>query len=154
MEPQTTYHLIEVWPTGAQRGEVARRWATVGEKPRSEFLIAIIAQAIEDKAGIAHLALPVTFAPSFMATPSQPIARASALTRSFAGAVQQSVCYGGRMTFPSPPQSQTRQVRWHPQARYESKRYPGFVLENQRQVGKHRAPQGDQQGGCMSWQSL
>ena len=31
-----------------------------------------------------------------------PLRGASALTRSFAGAVQQSVCYGGRMTFPIP----------------------------------------------------
>ncbi len=47
--------------------KLLRRWATVGRSPESEFLIAIIAQAIEDKATADRSSgLPVTFAPSFM----------------------------------------------------------------------------------------
>ena len=49
--------------------KLLRRWATVGRSPESEFLIAIIAQAIEDKATWDRSSgLPVTFAPSFMAS--------------------------------------------------------------------------------------
>ena len=49
--------------------KLLRRWATVDRSPESEFLIAIIAQAIEDKAtGDRSSGLPVTFAPSFMAS--------------------------------------------------------------------------------------
>ncbi len=49
--------------------KLLRRWATVERSPESELLIAIIAQAIEDKAtGDRSSGLPVTFAPSFMAS--------------------------------------------------------------------------------------
>ena len=104
-EPQTTYHLIGSFGTGAQRGwPLLRRWATVGRSPESEFLIAIIAQAIEDKATWDRSSgLPVTFAPSFMASAIPAYCACIGVDpRSFAGAVQQSVCYGGRMTFPIP----------------------------------------------------
>lgn len=47
--------------------KLLRRWATVGRSPESELLIAVIAQAIEDKAtGDRSSGLAVTFAPSFM----------------------------------------------------------------------------------------
>ena len=50
------------------------------------------------------------------------------------------------MTFPSPPQSQARQVRWHPQARYESRALHRFRAgEPGDESGEFRAPQGDQQ---------
>lgn len=47
--------------------KLLRRWATVGRSPESEFLVGVIAQAIEDKAtGDRSSGLPVTFAPSFL----------------------------------------------------------------------------------------
>lgn len=47
--------------------KLLRRWATVGRSPESEFLIAVIAQAIEDKATADRSSgLAVNFAPSFL----------------------------------------------------------------------------------------
>ncbi|HQQ68770.1 MAG TPA: hypothetical protein PLL92_00435 [Alicycliphilus sp.] len=47
--------------------KLLRRWATVDRSPESEFLVGVIAQAIEDKATADRSSgLPVTFAPSFM----------------------------------------------------------------------------------------
>jgi hypothetical protein len=48
--------------------KLLRRWATVERSPASDLLVAVIAQAVEDKATRARSSgLPVTFAPSFMA---------------------------------------------------------------------------------------
>ena len=48
--------------------KLLRRWATVERSPASDLLVAVIAQAIEDKATRERSSgLAVTFAPSFMA---------------------------------------------------------------------------------------
>ena len=47
--------------------KLLRRWATIERSPASDLLVAIIAQAIEDKASSSRSSgLQVTFAPSFM----------------------------------------------------------------------------------------
>ena len=47
--------------------KLLRRWATVERSPASDLLVAVIAQAIEDKASSSlSSGLQVTFAPSFM----------------------------------------------------------------------------------------
>ena len=47
--------------------KLLRRWATVERSPASDLLVAVIAQAIEDKASKSRTSgLSVTFGPSFM----------------------------------------------------------------------------------------
>ena len=49
--------------------KLLRRWSTVERSPDADLLVAVIAQAIEDKATADRSScLPVTFAPSFMAS--------------------------------------------------------------------------------------
>lgn len=59
------------------------------------------------------------------------------------------------MTFPTPPpQSPPRQVRRYPQARPDPQALPRLRAgEPGDRPGECRAPQGYEQGGCMSWQA-